>query len=134
MTGKAPALLIYNSEKWPGQLLLCDLIEEGQLLTLHGGDIGALDIVLELGDLFLQVVQGDLFVLYELCQPTVLDEKRESIPMTRLIWSFLIPKPTATSWEAPQSKPSCSIERTDFSRAAMSVSSSQGFTSRVTTD
>lgn len=40
----------------------------------------------------------------------------------------------ATSLPAPQTRPSCSIERTAASKAAMSVSSSQGFTSKVTTD
>ena len=51
-----------------------------------------------------------------------------------MIWSFLIPYPIATSLLAPQTRPSCSIERTAASRAAMSVSSSQGLTSMVTTD
>ena len=54
--------------------------------------------------------------------------------MTMLIWSFLIPYPMGTSLLPPQTKPGCSMPRTAFSRASMSVSSSQGFTSRVTTD
>src|SRR3569833_1168400 len=45
---------------------------------------------------------------------------------TRLICSFLIPKPTGTSWEAPHTRPSFSMPRTDSSRAFMSVSSSAG--------
>ena len=36
--------------------------------------------------------------------------------------------------EAPQTRPSFSMDRTSFSKAAMSVSSSQGLTWRVTTD
>lgn len=39
-----------------------------------------------------------------------------------------------TSLDAPQTRPGISTERTDFSSSAMSVSSSQGLTSRVTTD
>jgi hypothetical protein len=54
--------------------------------------------------------------------------------MTKVICSFLIPKPTATSLELPQSKPGCSILLTAFSSSTISVSSSQGLTSIVTTD
>ncbi|KAI7498817.1 hypothetical protein KC357_g166 [Hortaea werneckii] len=43
---------------------------------------------------------------------------------TRLIISFLIPKPTGTSLERPQTRPSFSMLRTDSSSACMSVSSS----------
>ena len=46
-----------------------------------------------------------------------------------MICSFLMPKPTGTSLEAPHSRPSCSTARTNFSSSARSVSSSQGFTS-----
>ena len=35
----------------------------GSGLTLHGGNIGALDVVLELSNLLLELVQGDLLVL-----------------------------------------------------------------------
>lgn len=54
--------------------------------------------------------------------------------MTKVICNFLIPKPTATSLELPQSKPGCSTLLTAFSSSTISVSSSQGLTSIVTTD
>jgi len=50
--------------------------------------------------------------------------------MVQRIWSFLIPKATGTNLEAPQSKPSHSIERTHFSNSLRSVSSSHGLISR----
>lgn len=37
-------------------------------LTLHGSDIRALDVIIELGDLLLKLVQGDQLVL---CKRTV---------------------------------------------------------------
>ena len=51
-----------------------------------------------------------------------------------VICNFLIPYPTATSVLAPQTSPSISTLRTAFSSATMSVSSSHGLTSNVTTD
>lgn len=37
--------------------------ERGHKHTLHGGDVGALDVVFELLNLFLEFVGGDFFVL-----------------------------------------------------------------------
>ena len=60
--------------------------------------------------------------------------RQRNVPITRVIWSFLIPYPIATRVLAPQTRPGCSMERTDSSSFFMSVSSSHGLTSRVTTD
>jgi hypothetical protein len=42
-------------------------------LTLHGGDIRALDVVLELGDLLLKFVEGDELVLNDESDLELLD-------------------------------------------------------------
>ena len=69
----------------------------------------------------------------------VICSSRKSVPTlssstTQQIWSFLIPYPTATSFPAPQRSPSVSISRTWRSNSTISVSSSQGFTSRIMLD
>lgn len=81
-----------------------------RLKLLHGSNVGALDVVLEALDLLLELVEETL-----------------SSSMTRLIWSFLMPKPTATSLEPPQTRPSCSMARTPSSSSFMLVSSSVNF-------
>lgn len=105
---------------------------------MHGGNIGALDVVFELGALLLKLVKGDLLILLILGIGISLKPGDKTLnecsPITRVIWSFLMPKPIATNLEEPQTTPSFSMDRTAFSSSAMSVSSSQGFTSRVTTD
>ncbi|KAK4337431.1 hypothetical protein RND71_043635 [Anisodus tanguticus] len=47
---------------------------------------------------------------------------------------FFKPKATGTNLDAPHTKPSISIDLTDFSKASKSVSSSHGFTSSTTDD
>ena len=53
---------------------------------------------------------------------------------THCIWSFLMPYPTRTSLEEPQTKPSAWMLLTHSSSFAISVSSSQGFTSNKMED
>lgn len=83
----------------------------------------------------MQIVQRDLIVLCSRNKsaPTTTIGPVD-VPMTIVTCSFLIPYPTATSLLAPQTSPSISILRTAFSSATMSVSSSHGLTSNVTTD
>lgn len=37
--------------------------ERIKMLTLHGSDISALDVVLKLGEFLLEFIQGDLLIL-----------------------------------------------------------------------
>jgi len=107
------------------------------MLTLHCSYIRALNIILKFGNLLLEIIKRYEFVLFvliirsttEACCKRVTDE-----PTTSVIWSLRIPYPIGTSLLAPHTRPSISMERTESSSAFISVSSSHGLTSRVTTD
>ncbi|KAI7859492.1 hypothetical protein BDC45DRAFT_216771 [Circinella umbellata] len=125
---------------------------------LHSSNVNRLDIIFEFLDSIGQIIQSNLLVLlyifsqYQnifffsliiIISSSFLKAKKIiyiiiiffftlSSSTTQLIWSFLIPKPTGTCWKPPHNKPSILISLTALVMASISVSSSQGLTSKVT--
>ncbi|WVZ18685.1 hypothetical protein V8G54_006007 [Vigna mungo] len=68
------------------------------------------------------------------CSSIRVSTETRSSTIVSIICSFLMPYPTGTSLDAPQSKPSMLTDLTASSSFFMSVSSSHGFTSNRTDD
>ena len=99
---------------------------------VEGDNIDGLDEVLEFGNFFFEKIGGNEIVddnTGDLEKKLSRNEK-----MSLITWSFLIPYPMATSLPVPHKSPSISIVRTLASSSAMSVSSSQGLTSKMMLD